>query len=470
MTDQPPLQNEPIDPRPVARLFRAGWGTAAVWALATAVAAGAVAEGAVWLAATAGRSPASTGTIVRAGGILFFWFHGVGANVVHPGGGPRGPGAALLGMIGFSLSFSFMLGTLLVLVMLAMGGRRIAETTGGPAWLRALVGTKVALPYAMLCFLLALAERFVLPLPSGAAALGLGPGGVEVHPAPFAAFVWPLVLGVIGGFAGGLRSAPERETSRAGRLVRGAVSGGTSMLGFALGLSFLGLLILAALHPDTTRAYVGGMFDRGPFRGAALVAFNVLLAPNMSTWLLFPAMGSCVGGQLWYGGASYSTCLVSYGHVATPAALRGVEALGPFATNSSQLPAPAAGYLAFLAVPLAAALLGGFVAARRAEAESRAEAAGVGALAGVSFAVLAVVAGLLAGVVLQVYGAAIGGGPAGGATATLRIGPQIDVGALLALAWGVAGGVLGGLIAGRSRSRAPGEAWRPAGGPSNELR
>jgi hypothetical protein len=363
-----------------------------------------------------------------------------------------------------------MLGTLLVLVMLAVGGRRIAETTGGPAWLRALVGTKVALPYAVLCFLLALGERFVLPLPAAASALGLGPGGVQVHPAPFAAFVWPLVLGVIGGFLGGLRSSPEPETSRAGRLVRGAVSGGSSMFGFALGLSFLGLLILAVLHPDTTRAYVGGMFDHGAYRGAALVAFNVLLAPNMSAWLLFPAMGSCVGGQLWYGGASYSTCLVSYGHVATPAALRGVETLGPFATNAVQLPRPSAGYLAFLAVPLAAALLGGFVAARRAGAESRAEAAGVGALAGVSFAVLAVLAGLLAGVMIQVYGAAIAGGPAGGATATLRLGPQIDVGGLLALAWGVAGGVLGGLLAGRRGNGAPEEAWRPAGGPLGELR
>ena len=177
----------------------------------------------------------------------------------------------------------------------------------------------------------------------------------------------------------------------------------------------------------------------------------MLALPNLCVWLLVPAMGSCVGGHVSYGGASYSSCLVSYGHVATRAALRGIETLGPFATDPRQLPRPNSGYLGFMGIPLGAALLGGYVASRRAPCPDAVRPRGAGVLAGAGFGLLVAAACLLAALILQVHGVPGlegGGRPLG--TATLWLGPAPLQGGLFGLAWGVLGGALGGLLAGRS--------------------
>jgi hypothetical protein len=158
-----------------------------------------------------------------------------------------------------------------------------------------------------------------------------------------------------------------------------------------------------------------------------------------------------VGGHVSYGGASYSSCLISYGHVATRAALRGIETLGPFATDPQQLPRPSSGYLGMMGIPLGAALLGGYAAARAALAPTRSSASGAGALAGAGFGLLVAGASLLAALILQVHGVPGlegGGRPLG--TATLWLGPAPLQGGLFGLAWGVLGGALGGLLAGPS--------------------
>ena len=240
------------------------------------------------------------------------------------------------------------------------------------------------------------------------------------------------------------------------------------MLGFALALSFLGLLILALAHPDLTRRYTDGMFGGGTYRGIALLGLNLLWLPNMTAWFLVPAMGSCVTANLSYGGGAYSSCIVSYGHVATPAALRGVETLGPFATNPAQSPPAPAADLAFLAIPLIAVVLGGWLAARRTSPVTRAGAAGAGALAGVLFAAAVAVISVLASVVLQIHGVpGVGGSGRPPGTATLWVGPAVGVGALLALAWGVLGGALGGFLAGPA-GVATEEAWQPALGEAQQ--
>jgi hypothetical protein len=232
-------------------------------------------------------------------------------------------------------------------------------------------------------------------------------------------------------------------------LLRAAVSGAGAILAFALALSFLGLLILAALHPDTTRAYMDGMFGSGTARGLALLVLNLLALPNLCVWLLVPAMGSCVGGHVWYGGASFSSCLISYGHVATRAALRGIESLGPFATDPRQLPPPAPGYRGFLGIPIVAAALGGYMASRRALSPTRPAAAGVGVLAGVGFGLLVAATSLAAALVLQGHGVpGLGGGGRPIGTATLWLGPAPLEGGVYAAAWGIVGGALGGLLAG----------------------
>jgi len=447
------------------RLLTAAWGPAWRWALITAGVAIGLAEVVAWLGALAGASSASVATRLRAGGVLFLWFHDVGLSVSAPTGGFSGPGAAILQSVGATLWVTFLLGTLLVLWLLAMGGRRVAREAGGPGWLGALHGTKVALPYALACLVVALFERFSLTLPGGA--LGLRTASVPVAAALPAAFFIPLGLAAAGGFVGGLFENRD-EDGDATRVVRGAVGGARAMLGFALGLSVLGLLILALVHPDLTRRYTDAMFGSGVNRGVALLGINLLWLPNMTAWFLVPAMGSCVTANLSYGGGIYTSCIVSYGHVATPAALRGVETLGPFATNPAQSPPAPAGDLAFLAVPLVAVLLGGWLAARRTSPATRAGAAGAGALAGVVFAAAVAVTSALASVVLQVHGVpGVGGGGRPLGTATLWVGPAVGAGALFALAWGVVGGALGGLLAGPRRVSAKG-AWRPAQGETGD--
>jgi hypothetical protein len=381
---------------------------------------------------------------------VVLWFHGVGITLSPPAGGFGGPGAAILQNVAVTLSLTLMTGTILVVVLLARGGRRVAAAAGGPGWLRGIHGAKVALPYAVICLLISLGERFTLHLP-GTSFPGVDATGLLIQPAFLQALLWPLLLGIAAGFIGGLRSTPDTDRTTATRLLRGAVSGAVAMLAFALALAFLGLLILAALHPDMTRAYLSGMFGGGTTRGLALLALNVLALPNLCVWLLVPAMGSCVGGHVSYGGASYSSCLVSYGHVATRVALRGIESLGPFATDPRQLPAPSPGYLGFVGIPLTAALLGGYVAARTALAPTRSSASGAGVLAGGGFGLLVAGASVLAALILQVHGVPGlegGGRPLG--TATLWLGPAPLQGGLFGVAWGVLGGALGGLLAGRS--------------------
>jgi len=446
-------------------LLTAGWGPAWRWSLIAAGTALAAAEAIAWLGAVAGASSASVATRLRAGGVLFLWFHDVGLSVSAPSGGLRGPGAAILQSVGATLWVTFLLGTLLVLWLLAIGGRRVARETGGPGWLGALHGTKVALPYALVCLVVALLERFSLPLPGGA--LGLRAAAVPVATSLPAAFLIPLGLGAVGGFVGGLSENGEDEGD-ATRVVRGAVGGARAMLAFALGLSFLGLLILAAAHPDLTRRYTDGMFGGGLDRGVALLGINLLWLPNMTAWFLVPAMGSCVTASLSYGGSVYSSCIVSYGHVATPAALRGVETLGPFATNPAQSPPAPGADLAFLAIPLVAVVLGGWIAARKASPATRTGAAGAGALAGVVFAAAVALMSALASLVLQVHGVpGVGGGGRPAGTATLWVGPAVGAGALFALGWGVLGGALGGLIGGPARVSSA-QSWSPARGDAPE--
>src|SRR5215471_29398 len=157
--------------RSLMRLLTVAWGPAGRWALIAAGVALAAAEAVAWLGAAAGASSASVATKLRAGGVLFLWFHDVGLTVSAPTGGFAGPGAAILQSVGATVWVTFLLGTLVVLWLLSMGGRRVAREAGGPAWLGALHGTKVALPYAVVCLVVALLERFSVALPGGS--LGL---------------------------------------------------------------------------------------------------------------------------------------------------------------------------------------------------------------------------------------------------------------------------------------------------------
>jgi hypothetical protein len=215
------------------------------------------------------------------------------------------------------------------------------------------------------------------------------------------------------------------------------------MLALGLVLSFVGLLVLAALDPTTTADYFRGAFGDGAARGTVLVGHHVLVSPNQSMWVLIPAMGGSVNLSI----AGTNVELLSYSHFPEHFSLTGGGTSG-FGTPTPQVQggtAPA-GYFLFLLVPLLSVLIGGRSAAARGGARARPEAAMLGAFAGVVFAVLVAVVGVMSTLGLAVS-VDVAGFHTGGSG---YLGPNALVGGLLALVWGAAGGALGGLIYGRS--------------------
>jgi hypothetical protein len=428
--------------RPAASGLGRGWGTAVVRALLAVAGLGIVAEGlSLLLYASLGGSKPSKVDFARIGGAIFYGFHRVGLVFETP----RSV-AGELGRSGFPFPLSarftaalgLMGGTALALALLYRAGRAVASEVGGSAWARGLHGAKVGVPYAMVCLAAAWGVRFSVPI---------GNVSLKIHPSYVAAALWPLGLGILAGFLGGFRSAdgasrtPSRDTAwprRAGA----AVAGGWWMLGLGLVLSFVGLLVLAAVKPDATHDYFKAAFNGGADRGAATIAANLLVLPNMSAWVLFPSMGSCLGISGGSFGLQGSYCFLSYTQFPTAKAAGGLIGGGGFGA----LPNPPVGYYAFVLAPLIAVVVGGMVAVRRVSAESRGEAVAIGALAGVAFGLMAMLA-----LVLSIVSVRVGGQVSGLSQAvTVRLGPQMASSVLLAFVWGVLGGTVGGFLRGRA--------------------
>jgi hypothetical protein len=452
-TAAPPAPPPSVPPRPGGgppawSAIAAGWGRAAEWAVLTALVTGVLAEGALYLAyfgTKAGQRPSAI-LLARLGGVVFYAFHHVG--MVLDVSRINVPAVITLGASArITLALALMTGTVLVVALLYLGGRSVARSVGGPSWLRGVHGAKVAVPYAAICLLSTLGVRF----PTSRLPAGVGGGSIHVHPSYLAALLWPLALGVVFGYAGGYRRSSEAaswETGRTARWIRGAIAGGWRMLFWGLLFGFVSLLGMAATHPHLTRAYFDGAFRGGTLSGLALVYLNSLVIPNMAAWVLFPAMGTCVGVT----GSAISVCALSYTHFPS-LGQAGPSVPGFGGLPFPQFPAPSAVYYAFVAIPVVAVLLGGRAAAKRSDAGTRAEAVSVGALAGVAFALFALGTLVLADVELKVRGSV-------GAISQLveaRIGPDLWTGVLLALAWGLVGGAVGGLIRGglKDRTTAP---------------
>jgi hypothetical protein len=413
-----------------------------VWAVVTALLVGVLAEGVLFLAyfGTKAQKRPSSILLARLGGVVFYAFHHVG--MVFDVSAIRFPPVISLNAAAtFTLAIALMTGTVLVGWLLYRGGRAIGRRVAGPSWLRGLHGMKVALPYAAICLLATLGVHF----PTSKLPAQLGVGSLNIHPSYLAAALWPLALGVVFGYAGGFRTqAAGAELGPWSRRVRGAIAGGWRMLVYGLVFGFMSLLGMAAAHPHLTRAYFHGAFRNGVLSGLAIVYLNALVIPNMAVWVLFPAMGTCVGVS----GGPLSLCVLSYTHfpgrLSSTAASTGLPFTFPF-------PRPPVIYYAFVAIPVLAVLLGGRAAAKRSHAATREEAALVGALAGVAFALFALGTLVLATVLLKISGTV---GPIRQLEKT-RIGPDLWSGTLLALVWGVVGGAVGGLIRGRALGRHP---------------
>jgi hypothetical protein len=300
----------------------------------------------------------------------------------------------------------------------------------------ALAGSAVGLGFAVPMAVASVFVRLGLP--------GLGITALE--PVLAWAFMMPLVVGGVVGAVGGLAavSIAREERSLLGDpseakppppRSEAAARGGFTAFWWALGLAFVAFLILAVVQSGATRAYGRAIGSWGE-PGAVVVVHHALLLPNQSALILAVTMGSPVD-------------LTIGDDVAARASLGGIDVFG---TYGDVLPDPAPGreeagvdfpgwYVAFLAVPAVAAVLGGRQAGVRVGRAG--ERAIRGALGGVVFALLCTVAVWAAGVVIPLFVGPLGGAPGLSADPTRT--------AMVALAWGVAGGVMGASLPVRGR-------------------
>jgi len=433
------------------RALTAGWGTATLRGGLAFLAMAALGQVAAFAAFAADGGRGSETTYAKLGWFYFGMFHHVGVEFRLPDLAFGQPGSFDVsgivpsgGSLTLRIGAAFLLATAAGAWLLYRAGRATATRAGGAPLARALHGMKVAPAYAIPSVVVSLLVSIRVEIPQNQVVNG----ALEVKAAAAQAFIYPLLLAVVAGAAGGLRSARDEPSAREprARRVAGVLAGGVRMFALGLVLSFVGLLALAVAEPDATKAYFEGVSSSGRADAAVLIGNHVLLLPNQSMWVLVPAMGGCDGA---YGaGRSYPVlCYWKYPRSISVSPL-GAATGQPGAARFGFVPP---GYWLFLLVPALSVLLGGRAAASRAGASSRSEASVLGAAAGVVFAVLVVAGAGLSSVSFGVS-TTLQGLPGGGSG---RVGPDIVAGGLLALAWGVVGGWIGGLLHARDLPKAP---------------
>ena len=113
-------------------------------------------------------------------------------------------------------------------------------------------------------------------------------GTVRFEGVVWQAFVFPVVLGVVAGGAGGALGALPADARMCAWLV-----GGWRMLLAALGLAAVGVLLLAAVRPQGLATYSRVVSANGPRSAVLLVGHHALLLPNQSFLVVAPSMGGC---------------------------------------------------------------------------------------------------------------------------------------------------------------------------------
>jgi hypothetical protein len=362
----------------------------------------------------------SGGAVLRAGALAPSFVHRVPVEVRLVD--ISGPGGLFGGAfeVGFTVRVALLLATAGAGWVLFRGGR----VAGGPRQ-----GLLVALPYTLLSAGAALLARGSDPaILLGAGFAGLGE--TQAWPSPLWSLVLPAALAVACGAVGGVSARPAE--GRLGAAAAGAwrmtwllVAGGTA-----------GVLVVVALHPDATRAFLDALGARGLAGGAAVLLVTILLLPNVGIGAGVAAMGVPI--VLRSGG---STCaLISLG--GTPCGELSVDV------------SPA--HLLFVLVPVAATVGGGWWAARRLERTTAARAAAVGAAAGALFAPVLVAVSFMASAAYRLTGPLAGALGEGSVT----VGPRPAAALLGGLAWGIAGGAIGALAA-HMRGTGPGDGPGP---------
>jgi hypothetical protein len=349
-------------------------------------------------------------------------FHKVGIDVTGSGGSTG------------AVSVAFLVGSGFAIWVLYRSGRAVAEHAGPSFRARVLAGAAIGPVYALP---IAVITSFVrLRLHTGGVFL---PETIGFRGVVWQAFVFPALLGIAAGGAGGAIGS----LSRGSRAHAWLVGGWRGLVG-ALGLAAIGVLLLAAVRPQGTATYARVVSSNGPRVALLVLGHHALLLPNQSFFVLAPSMGGCTELE----GSEATIPLVCPGRLPvldSPTVLDDIARAGGTdpgtAVAIADRPMPV-GYWAFLLIPAIATLAAGRYAGvgLSKRAPSR-EALVRGAGAGVVFALLVGAGTWMAGVSLSVRAAD------GSGTTSLTLGPRPVPTALLALAWGVAGGVLGAMTA-----------------------
>lgn len=362
----------------------------------------------------AGPLDPTAGAVLRAGALAPSFVHRVPVEVRLVD--ISGPGGLFGGAfeVGFTVRVALLLATAGAGWVLFRGGR----VAGGPRQ-----GLLVALPYTLLSAVAALLARGSDPaMLLGAGFAGLGE--TQAWPSPLWSVALPAALAVACGAVGGVSARPAE--GRLGAAAAGAwrmtwllVAGGTA-----------GVLVVVALHPDATRAFLDALGARGWAGGAAVLLVTILLLPNVGIGAGVAAMGVPI--VLRSGG---STCaLISLG---------GTPCGEPI-------------HFLFVLVPVAATVGGGWWAARRLERSTAARTAAVGAAAGALFAPILVAVSFMASAAYRLTGPLAGALGEGSVT----VGPRPAAALLGGLAWGIGGGAIGALAA-HVRGTGPGDGPGP---------
>jgi hypothetical protein len=297
---------------------------------------------------------------------------------------------------------------------------------------------KVAVGYAIPPFVVSGLLTVEVPIPQNS----LVAGSLQMDSWSLSWLVLPLLLGAAAGAAGGLRSGRFELISHEpwGRRAAGAIAGGLRMFVLGLVLSFVGVVVLAAVRPSAGRAYFAAISGPPADQTAVIVAHHALLLPNQSMWVLVPAMGGCDG----LSGGGVSATFLCYSKFPTSVSVSTDGSNGDALTVRTDFATAPTGYFLFLLVPALSVVLGGRYGVRK-RARLRSESIAIGAASGAVFAVLVAVASWLASVSVSLS-SATGGIPG---NSSVLIGPGVLIAGLLALLWGVLGGAIGGWLGGR---------------------
>ena len=348
---------------------------------------------------------------------------------------------------GYAITFqgAVLGGTALVILVLYRIGATQANAAA-PVRSRLAIGLAVALGYALPIAIVTAIMHLRLGTPGT-----FLPEHVDIHGVVWQSFLLPLAIGFAACAAGLFLADPDGLPPR----IRAWITGGWRAFGWALGLSLVGLLVLATLRPQGTAHYSRIVTAPGPRAASLLLGHHLALAPNEAIFLLTPAMGGCVSAR---GSAGAVDVLCPR---TVPDLGRGNDVLDAWVIKLLDqgrelptAPAPAA-MLLLLLVPASAVAVAGRGLGRAAGSRREALIRAVGATA--VFASLVTAAAWASTFTLTVTLAA---SDTAGRSTWIRLGPRLPELTGLAIVWGLVGLSVGAIVSVRQKPLGPG----PAGG------